>query len=178
MLHSFGLILSRRSILHVLERFSKHAKSHFMRWQSSGKAGNVITTSFKQSIWPFTLLALRATNFPWFSNHIYIGQENLRRLCLTRWLTNRGWLHWGLGHPNLLQTLLNHILPSNIFFHLKKNPEFVNKGSRTNKVLQKIPFCCSHFYFLCQSFTTKAYEIIDHVSIVHSSIKCDCLLTR
>lgn len=34
-----------------------------------------------------------------FSNHIYLGQENLRCLCLTRWLANQGWLHWGLGHP-------------------------------------------------------------------------------
>lgn len=34
-----------------------------------------------------------------FSNHIYLGQENLRCLCLTRWLANQGWLLWGLGHP-------------------------------------------------------------------------------
>lgn len=32
-----------------------------------------------------------------FSNHIYLGQENLRCLCLTRWLANQGWLHWGVG---------------------------------------------------------------------------------
>lgn len=147
MLHSFGLILSRRSILHVLERFSKHAKSHFMRWQSSGKAGNVITTSFKQSIWPFTLLALRATNFPWFSNHIYIGQENLRRLCLTRWLTNRGWLHWGLGHPNLLQTLLNHILPSNIFFHLKKKNRICKQRQQNKQSTSKNSFLLLTFLF-------------------------------
>lgn len=33
------------------------------------------------------------------SNHIYLGQENLRCFCLTRWLANQGWLCWGLGHP-------------------------------------------------------------------------------
>lgn len=41
-----------------------------------------------------------------FSNHIYLGQENLRCLCLTRWLANQGWLHWGLGHPKLATNII------------------------------------------------------------------------
>lgn len=46
-----------------------------------------------------------------FSNHIYLGQENLRCLCLTRWLANQGWLHWGLGHP---KSAANIIKPCSI----------------------------------------------------------------
>lgn len=46
----------------------------------------------------FDFISSQPCNFR-FSNHIYSGQENLRCLCLTRWLANQGWLHWGLGHP-------------------------------------------------------------------------------
>lgn len=46
----------------------------------------------------FAFISSQPGNFR-FSNHIYLGQENLRCLCLTRWLANQGWLHWGLGHP-------------------------------------------------------------------------------
>lgn len=60
----------------------------------------IVATAFKNTVIRQTILpVLKAWSFLRFSNHIYSGQENLRYLCLTRWLANQGWLRWGLGHP-------------------------------------------------------------------------------
>lgn len=63
-------------------------------------------TFFKQMIWPNILPMLKTWRFLRFSNHIYLVQENLRCLCLTRWLANQGWLRWGLGHPKCATNII------------------------------------------------------------------------